>query len=272
VLRAARDGRVAPARDEKRLTAWNALAIRGLAIAGRVLERTDLVDAASRAATFQRERLYVDGRLLASYKDGKARFPAYLDDHAFLVDALLELLQARWDAADLQFAIELAEALLARFEDRDRGGFYFTADDHETLIHRPRPLADDATPAGNGVAARALQRLGHLIGERRYLESAERALRAAWPAMSEYPHGHVSLLAALAEYLEPPEIVVIRGRSVALDRWRASQEHLYAPGRLMVAIPAAETGLPGLLAERTTRDGEAVAYRCVGTHCEMIAG
>jgi uncharacterized protein YyaL (SSP411 family) len=272
VLRAARAGRVAPARDEKRLTAWNALAIRGLAIAGRVLERADLVDAAHGAATFLRDRLYDDGRLLASYKDGRARFPAYLDDHAFLADALLELLQARWDAADLQFAIELAEALLARFEDRDRGGFFFTADDHEALMHRPRPLADDATPAGNGVAARALQRLGHLVGERRYLEAAERTLRAAWQAMSEYPHGHVSLLAALAEYLEPPEIVVIRGRSAALDRWRASQERLYSPGRLLVTIPAAETGLPGLLAERTPRDGEAVAYRCVGTHCEIVSG
>jgi len=264
-----RSGRIAPDRDEKQLTSWNALAIRGLTIAGRVLERADLIDAAESAITAIRQDVFHDGRLLASYKDGKARFPAYLDDHAFLLDALLEQLQSRWDSANLEFAVQLADLLLEHFEDEQGGGFYFTANDHETLMHRPKPLADDAMPSGNGIAAFALQRLGHLLGEVKYIEAAERTLRCAWRAMDEYPHGHVTLLTALEEYVDPPEIIVIRGASEEINRWRDSVAKLYAPSRLIFAIGANEKNLPGLLAERKAIPGETVAYRCAGTHCEL---
>jgi uncharacterized protein YyaL (SSP411 family) len=264
-----RNSRVPPGRDEKQLTAWNALAIRGLAIAGRALERDELIDAAADAADFVRSRLLINGRLLASFKDGEARFPAYLDDHAFMLDALLELLQSRWSGEQMQFATMLADTLLEHFEDRDDGGFYFTANDHEELIHRPKPLADESVPSGNGIAAFALQRLGFLLGETRYLDAAERALRSAWRAMEEYPHGHVSLLIALEEYLQHPEIIVIRGEHAEISHWRDSAAKLYAPRRLVYAIPAIESGLPGALAERAAVDGETVAYRCLGTHCEL---
>ena len=269
VLLKHRELRTPPGRDEKQLTSWNALAIRGLAIAGRALERPDLVDAAAEAVDFLRSTLVVNGRLLASFKDGTARFAAYLDDHAFLLDALLELLQARWSGEHLAFAQQIAELLLERFEDGDDGGFWFTADDAEKLIHRSKPLADEAVPSGNGIAAFALQRLGFLLGETRYLDAAERTLRAAWRAMEEYPHGHVSLLTALEEYHAHPEIVVIRGAADEIARWRDSAAKVYAPRRLVFAIPADETGLPGALADRKPIDNETVAYRCLGTHCEM---
>ncbi len=268
-LLAERTLRVAPGRDEKQLTSWNALAIRGCAIAGRALERPELIDAAVRAAEFLRATVLVDGRLRASYKDGEARFAAYLDDHAFLLDALLELLQARWDPAHLEFAVQIAELLLEHFEDRGDGGFFFTADDHETLIHRPKPLADEAVPSGNGIAAFALQRLGFLLGETRYLDAAERTLRASWRAITEYPHGHVSLLTALEEYLEHPEIIVLRGESGEIARWRDAASRLYAPRRLVFAIDADAVDLPGALADRAAIKGETVAYRCLGTHCEL---
>ena len=261
--------RVAPGRDEKQLTSWNALAIRGLAIAGRTLDRPDLIEAAVRATQFLRNTLFVDGRLLASYKDGEARFAAYLDDHAFLLDALLELLQARWDTAHLEFAVQIAELMLAHFEDREDGAFFFTADDHETLIHRPKPLADEAVPSGNGIAAFALQRLGFLLGETRYLDAAERTLRASWQAISEYPHGHVSLLSALEEYLVHPEIIVIRGDSDEIAQWQHTAARLYAPRRLVFGISSDAVDLPGALADRAAIDGETIAYRCLGTHCEM---
>ncbi len=264
-----RKTRVPPARDEKQLTAWNALAIRGLAVAGRALGRDELVDAARDAVEFIHGTLLVDGRLLATFKDGRARFPAYLDDHAFLLDALLELLQARWDSGHLAFAQEIADLLLEHFEDRDDGGFWFSADDGEALIHRVKPLADEAVPSGNGIAAFALQRLGFLLGEPRYLDAAERTLRAAWRALEEYPHGHVSLLTALEEYLEHPEIVVIRGGGDEIARWSESAAKVYAPRRLVFSIPAGEAGLPGALADRAPVEGETVAYRCLGTHCEM---
>ena len=268
-LFAERATRIAPARDDKQLTSWNALAIRGMAIAGRILQREELVDAAAAAVNFLRQHLLVDGRLYASFKDGRARFPAYLDDHAFLVDAILELLQSRWCTAQLEFAMLVADLLLTHFEDSEHGGFYFTADDHESLMHRPKPLADEAMPSGNGVAVYALQRLGHLLGEERYLAAAERGLRNAWQAMDEYPHGHVTLLNALEEYLQPPEIIVLRGATDEIERWRDAAARLYAPSRLVVAIAADEDRLPGLLAERKAVAGETVAYRCAGTHCEL---
>ncbi len=270
-LAAERSKRIAPGRDDKQLTSWNALAIRGLAIAGRALGRDDLTEAATAAADFVRNNLFVEGRLFASYKDGRARFPAYLDDHAFLIDALLELLQSRWNRSHLDFAIELAGLLLDHFEDSNGGGFYFTADDHEQLMHRPKPLADEAMPSGNGIAAYALQRLGHLIGEQRFLDAAERTLRGAWRAMDEYPHGHVTLLTALEEFVAPPEIMVLRGPSDDIVDWRDTLAKLYSPSSLVIAIPGDESGLPGLLAEQSATGEEAVAYRCVGRQCELVS-
>lgn len=268
-LLAARSNRVEPGRDEKQLTSWNALAIRALSKAGLALGRETLIEAAATAAGFVARELYVDGRLKASYKDGRARFDAYLDDYAFMIDALLSLLEARWDSKNLHFAIELANTLLDRFEDPDHGGFHFTARDHETLIHRPKPLADEAMPSGNGVAAFALQRLGFLLGENRYLDAAERTLRFAWRALEDYPHGHVTLLTALEEYLNHPEIIVIRGERDEIAGWRQAAARLYAPRRMLFAIDASAQNLPGALAERRTVDGETLAYRCVGTHCDL---
>ena len=268
-LLAARSARVWPGRDEKQLTSWNALAIRGLSIAGRALGRTDLTAAASRAADFIRETLTHDDRLLASYKDGRARFAAYLDDHAFLLDALLELLQSDWQERHLEFAIELAEQMLQHFFDTQNGGFYFTADDHEALIDRPKPLADEAIPAGNGIAALSLQRLGFLLGEPRYLGAAEKTLQYAWHAMLEYPHGHVSLITALEEYFAHPEIIIIRGDADEIGRWRDAAAKLYAPRRLVLAIDREAPNLPGALADRRPVPGQTVAYRCVGSHCSL---
>lgn len=264
-----RKRRVAPGRDEKQLTAWNALAIRGMAVAGRTLDRSDFVDAAARAVDFLQTRLLVGGRLRATYKDGEARFAGYLDDHAFLLDAILECLQSRWNTQHLQFAIRVADLLLEHFEDRESGGFFFTATDHETLIHRSKSLADEALPSGNGIAALALQRLGFLLGETRYLDAAERTLKSGWPAVNEYPHGHVSLLNALDEYLDHPEIIIIRGEDGEIGRWRDAAAKLYAPKRLIFAIDANETDLPGALASRSSKPDQTLAYRCLGSHCEM---
>ena len=265
----ARASRIAPERDEKQLTSWNALAIRGLAIAGSALQRIDLVVAAARAADFLRGHMFHDGRLLASYKDGSSRFAAYLDDHAFLLDALLELLQADWQLTNLHLARQLADILLEHFYDADAGGFWFTADDHETLMHRPKPLADEAMPSGNGIAALALQRLGFLLGDSRYLRAAERTLSGTSQMMSQHPQAHVTLLTALEEYLDNPETIIIRGEQPEIGRWRDAARRIYAPGRMVFAIPATSLDLPGALAERAARDGETVAYRCLGSHCSL---
>jgi uncharacterized protein len=257
--------RVRPARDEKVLTSWNALMIRGMAVAARALERADLAASATRALAFLRSRLWREERLLATYMDGCAHLNAYLDDYAYLADAILELQQLRFRADELVFARELIEAVLEHFADA-AGGFYFTSDDHETLIHRTKAFADDATTAGNGVAARVLLRLGHLLGEPRYLAASEHTLRAAWPALERYPQAHVSLLGALEELLSPPEIVILRGEARTIEGWRAQLAQLYAPHRLLLAIPADVPDLPAALADKTPRAGP-VAYLCRGNTC-----
>jgi uncharacterized protein YyaL (SSP411 family) len=262
---ATRNERVWPGRDEKILTAWNALMIRGLAMAGRALGREDLLEAASQSVTFIREQLYVDRQLYASYKDGRARFEAYLDDHAFLLDALLELLQARWDSTQLSFAIELAETLLANFADTEQGGFYFTSTHHEKLVHRTRSFSDDSLPSGNAIAALALGRLGHLLGEPRYLQAAEGTLQAGFTAMQEFPHGHAALITALDEYLDAPEIVIIRGKTAEAEEWSHNISAIYAPRRMVFAI-SAEADLPAGLAAKQAQD-YTIAYVCKGTTC-----
>jgi uncharacterized protein YyaL (SSP411 family) len=261
-----RNRRLWPGRDEKILTSWNALMIRGMAVAARALEREDFAASATRALDFIRTTLWRGGRLLATYKDGRAHLNAYLDDYAYLVDAILELQQVRFRSDELVFARELLEVMLARFEDGKDGGFYFTSNDHETLIHRTRSFGDDAIPAGNGVAAFVLQRMGHLLGETRYLEAAERTLRAGWQAIEKYPHAHTTLLGALEEVLEPPQIVLLRGESGQIADWRRALSRLYAPHRMTLAVPADATELPPALADKSPR-GAAVAYVCRASTC-----
>ena len=161
---------------------------------------------------------------------------------------------------------ELIEVVLQHFADDAGGGFFFTADDHEPLIHRTKSFADDATPSGNGIAARVLLRLGHLLGEPRYLAAAERTLRAAWPSLERYPQGHVSLLGALDELLSPPEVVILRGEARTIEGWRAQLARRYAPHRLLLAVPADAPDLPPALADKTPRAGP-VAYICRASTC-----
>ncbi len=264
-LREARESRKRPGRDEKILTAWNALMIRGMAIAARHHQRHDFLTSAVQAMDFLHHQVWVEGRLQAVWKDGQARFSGYLDDYAFTLDAILELLQLEWRSEWLSLALDLANVLLDHFQDSDGGGFFFTADDHEQLIHRPRPLADESLPAGNGVAAQALARLGYLVGEPRYLSAAEKTLAAANSAMHQMPHAHCALLNALEEYLDPPEIIIIRGEPDAMEDWQRAASLLYTPGRLVFAIPASAE-LPDYLGSKAAGE-DTRAYICRGNTC-----
>jgi uncharacterized protein len=261
-----REDRVWPGRDEKILTSWNAMTIRGMAIAARILARDDLADSATRALSFIRKTLWREGRLLATYKDGRAHLNAYLDDYVYLADAILELQQVRFRADELAFARELLEATLDHFEDKENGGFFFTSDDHEALIQRSKTFADDAIPSGNGVGAFVLQRMGHVLGEPRYLQAAERTLRAAWQMMEKYPQGHATLLGALEETLNAPDIVILRGEQAETRKWQKELAKVYAPHRVIIAVPSDATDLPPALADKKPV-GAAVAYVCKGSVC-----
>jgi len=268
-LFAARAQRVRPGLDDKILTSWNALAIAGFAKAFRASGDASLFEYAATPALFHlRADAWHDGRLCAKTGSDSVRFPAYLDDHAYLLDALLECLQVEWWNEWLDWAIELADALLERFEDREHGGFYFTAHDHETLIQRPKPFADEAIPSGNGVATRSLLRLGHLLGETRYLDAAERTLRAAYPVMQQMPAACASLQRALNDFLHPRTHVVVRVESPEEENnWHEALRG-YIDRRTDVYVIRESTGaLPGTLAAQTYTAG-GVAYLCRGTQCE----
>ncbi len=261
-----RSQRVPPARDDKVLVSWNALMIRGLAIAARALGRPELAAAATAALDFIRTRLWVKGRLLATAVGERAHLNAYLDDYVFLADAILELQQVRFRADELRFGQQLLEVALQHFADPGGGGFFFTSDDHEKLIHRSKSFGDDATPSGNGVAACALQRYGHLLGEPRYLAAAEGTLRAAWGELARYPQSQGTLLTALEELLQPAQIVIIRGEAAAIAAWQQELAHLYAPRRLVLAVPAGAADLPPALADKSAGTG-VLAYLCQGSVC-----
>ena len=273
-LLALRNARVWPGRDDKILTSWNAMMIRGMAIAARSLDGSDLATKAAASATkaldFIRNTLWRDGRLLATCKNGRAHLNAYLDDYVYLADAVLELQQVRFRSDELAFARELLDVVLQHFTDPD-GGFFFTSDDHETLFHRSKSFGDDATPAGNGIAAFVLQRMGHLLGDTRYLAAAEKTLRAAWPVLEKYPPAHTSLLIALEELLSPPETVILRGTPQEIDPWRGQLAKLYAPRRIVLAVPTDAPELPPALADKPARD-DAVAYVCRGSVCSAPLG
>jgi uncharacterized protein YyaL (SSP411 family) len=264
-LHAARERRVRPGRDEKILTSWNALMIRGMARAARACCEQTWLESARRAADFVRDALWRDGRLLATYKDGKAHLNAYLDDHAFMLDALLELMQTEFRTEDLECARALADLLLDQFEDRAAGGFYFVSHDHERLIVRPKSGQDSATPSGNGVAACALQRLGHLLGEPRYLGAAERALKAFYPALERQPSSFPSLAIALDEHLRPPRVVVLRGASDEIARWQQALSAVCRPDTLVLALSGAMSGLPQALDKPA--GSNPAAWICRGAHC-----
>lgn len=264
-LFAARELRVHPGRDEKILAAWNGLMIAGMARAARMFDRPDWLHSAQQAMDFVRTTLWRNGKLLATYKDGKAHLNAYLDDHAFLLNALLELLQAEYRSVDLAFAVQLADALLERFEDKQLGGFFFTSHDHEVLIQRNKIGTNNATPAGNGIAAQALLRLAELTGKNQYAQAAERCLKLFFPALQQAAGYHSSLCAALAEYLQPCSLLVLRGTGVDTAAWQNELRTRYLPAVMTIVLGDDAAGLPDALdkpcSERTT------AWLCHGTQC-----
>jgi len=186
-LRVFRDGRIPPGKDFKIITAWNGLMIGALARAGRILGEPRYVDAAVCAAAFCRTTLTdTNGNLLRRYAQGEAGLPAFLDDYAHLADGLLDLHEATKDDRYHVEAARLADVMLARFWDDEEHGFFYTASDGEALIARPKDLFDNATPSPNGVAARALARLGNLPNGARFGDAA-RALLTAYQGDGQNP-------------------------------------------------------------------------------------
>ncbi|MFN2269887.1 MAG: thioredoxin domain-containing protein [Anaerolineae bacterium] len=291
----AREGRVHPGRDEKILTSWNGLMLAAFAEAARVLERDDYRQVAERDAEFLLSELRTpEGRLHHVWKacperepkahsqtDVVAKVNGYLEDYTHLIEGLIELYQATFDARWYKAARELADAMIEHFSASSAvqtahlrhlpsnaegiAGFYDTSDDHETLITRPRELQDNAIPSGNGMAALTLQRLAGLAVEPRYAETARQSLAAVQPLLAQYPLGFGQWLQALSHALAHPREIAIVG-DATLPQARALIEACAGYRPYQVVAAGMEAHVP-LLQDREQIKGQATAYVCIDLTC-----
>jgi uncharacterized protein len=263
----ARSGRVRPGLDDKRLTAWNALMISALAEAGAMLEREDYTQAAVRCANFVLEQMRgASGRLLRTWKDGQARLGAYLEDHAFLVEALITLYETTFEPRFYREALALADQIIERFEDSERGGFFTTASDHEQLAVRRKDLEDSPIPSGNSAAAFGLLRLALLSGEGSYERHALGVLRLLAPLAARHPTAFGHLLQAIDFYVSPVREVAIVGPQPQVAELVRTLRSAYRP-HMVLAAGAGSDGVP-LLEGREPVDGRAAAYVCEHFVCQ----
>jgi len=269
-LYAKRLERTPPHCDDKILTAWNGLAIASFAEAARALGRADYRQAALRAAEFILAQMYPEGRLLRSYKDGRAQLNGYLEDYACLIDGLLQLYQTTFEARWLEEAIALAETVLTFFAAED-GGFYDTSSDHEQLIARPRNLQDNAMPSGNSVLAKVLTQLGAYVGEVAYSDAARAALTPLAGAMREYPLAFGEALNAVRLLVHGVQEVAIVGAPDSPQTAALLEviQRGYYPNAIMAHAPDETEAFPPILSERTLIDGQPTAYVCRQFVCQL---
>jgi uncharacterized protein len=265
-LYAARKERVPPLTDDKVLTAWNGLMIGAMAEVGRILDEPRYRDAGARAA----EHLYAalrrpDGGFYRTWRQGKAHTDAYLEDYAYLADALVDLYEAGAGIVWLERAVELAERMLADFHDPEHGGFFATAHGHEELLLRMREGQDGAIPSPNAIAARALVRLGWHLGRQEWLGVAERAIRAHAKLIEQAPRAFCASLAVVDMLLEGPVEAVLTGSSAPLARELGRH---FLPNRIVVSLgPGARTLAPDGLVAGKTADTTAL-YVCRQFTCK----
>ena len=263
-----REKRVKPDRDEKILTAWNGLMMASFAEAGIVLDRPDYTEAALRNAGFIISNLRQDGMLLRTWKDGRAKFNAYLEDYAFLAEGLLTLFETTGQFRWLTKSLALTVQMIAEFWDEDAGSFFFTGKSHENLIVRSKDFFDNATPSGNSVAAMALLRLAILDGKEEFRNLATATLREIAAQAQRYPSGFGYALAAVDFLLSTPKEVAIVGNTpfdiqpMIREVWRR-----YLPNK--VVAPSFGVDLIPLLEGRTPVDGLPTAYVCEHYTCKQ---
>jgi uncharacterized protein YyaL (SSP411 family) len=271
----ARLERPAPLRDDKILTSWNGLMISAFAVGGRVLDDPSFVEQAERAADFILANLRRDGRLLRSYKDGRARHNAYLDDYAFLIAGLLDLHEATFDPRWLGEAIALQRTFDEHYRD-PAGGYFMTSDDHESLLAREKPAYDGAEPSGNSVALMNLLRLHELTTDDAYRSAADALLTAFAPALTRSPNALTAMLVALDFRLgSPREIVIVtKGPKSDAEPFLAELRNRFAPNRVVIVARQgkdlkAQSELVPLLEGKVAKKGKATAYVCQGGVCKL---
>ena len=265
-LRIWRDRRVRPGKDDKVLAAWNGLALSALARGYQVLGDRRYLAAAEACARFLHGALWTEDGLLRVWRGGKAQTPAFLEDHAAVAEGLVDLFEAGFDPIWLRWAETLGETLLARFLDPAEGGFFSTEAGQGDLLFRQKPGFDNAIPAGNTLAARALLRLSRHLEREDFRRAAEGTLRCFGPWMQRAPRAFLGLLGVLDQVLREPLEIVVAGDPgfPAAQALLAEVHRRFLPGRLVSASPAQD--LP-LHLGRGPAKGHPVVYICRGRTC-----
>jgi uncharacterized protein YyaL (SSP411 family) len=268
-LLAVRNTRIRPGTDDKILTMWNALTLSAFAEAARYLNRPDYLQAATRNARFLLDNLYVDGRLLRSWREGQAKHNAYLEDHAALIHALLALYQSDPNPEWYTAALKLADEMVAHYADPE-GGFFDTRNDHESLLVRPRDLQDNATPSGNALAATALLEVAAYGDREEWRTLAEAMLAGIQNVALRYPTAFAQWLCAADFALGPTREVAILG-DPADPKTQALLQVLwktYRPRQVTaISNDPPPPGSPTLLQQRPLYNGQPTAYVCRGFVC-----
>jgi uncharacterized protein YyaL (SSP411 family) len=278
----ARRGRVPPGLDDKVLVSWNGLMIDSLATAAGALAEPRYLAAATAAADFILSRMRRPGdeagRLLHAWREGQAKFDAYLDDYACFINALVTLYEAGFVEKYIDEAVRLAEAVLKHFPDRDGGGYFYTADDHEELISRQKDVQDNPVPSGNGMLAHALLRLGKLTGRDDFFRVAESTLTAFSSHMARIPSATAQMLLALDLYLGPTYEVVVVGDRAQRDTADivAELQRRYVPRKVLAVREvsdgaAGSTALSALFEGKRAVEGQPTAYFCQNFACQAPA-
>jgi len=267
-LLSVRERRIKPGRDEKILTAWNGLMLRSFAEAAVALDREDYRRAALQNAEFLLSTMCTGGQLLRSHKDGRSRFNAYLEDYAALIDGLLSLYEATFELRWIREAEALADTMTGKFWDSGDWGFFFTSEDHESLIHRPKELLDNATPSGNSIAVYALLRLWKFTGNEQWLRYPMLIFENTAVAMQRHPSAFGYLLCALDFYLSPPKEIAIIGNPHGSDSrdWLHGIFHMYLPNKIVVY--GSGKGL-ALLEGKSQVNNSTTAYVCNNFACGL---
>ena len=280
-----REKRIKPFRDEKVLTAWNGLMLGAFAEASAVLDNKEYLEVAKQNADFILANLQkpvgmegrdiqlesatlADPKLLRTWKDGRAKLNAYIEDYANLADGLVDLFQVSGEVRYLKEAKRLADLMITEFWDEENGGFFFTANDHEELIVRTKDFYDNATPSGNSVAADVLLKLAKLTSDEKYERFASTVLRLAAAQLKRHPQGFGRTLSAIEFFLgDSKEIVLMGDEDGNLGREVWSE---YRPGKVVVpANGSTESEMIPLLQGRAAIDGKPTAYVCENFACRM---
>jgi len=280
-----REKRIKPFRDEKVLTAWNGLMLAAFAEASAVLDNKEYLEVAKQNADFILANLQkpvgmegrdiqlesatlADPKLLRTWKDGRAKLNAYIEDYANLADGLVDLFQVSGEVRYLKEAKRLADLMITEFWDEENGGFFFTANDHEELIVRTKDFYDNATPSGNSVAADVLLKLAKLTSDEKYERFASTVLRLAAAQLKRHPQGFGRTLSAIEFFLgDSKEIVLMGDEDGNLGREVWSE---YRPGKVVVpANGSTESEMIPLLQGRAAIDGKPTAYVCENFACRM---